>query len=260
MRSLWSGSLSFGLVNIPVKLYSASEERALSFKLFDKHGNCPISYVKVCRANHKEVSKEDIVKGYEFRKGDYVILDEADFKKASPKKTELIEIVMFTDEASINTKYYEKPYYVESEKRAAKAYTLLREALAQSKKVGIARFVMRNKEYIGVLKAEDSMMILMQMRYQDEIRPTEGLVAPKEGNYAAEELDVALALIKHLTKKFDPKKFKDTYTEDLREIIAAKARGKKIAHISKEKVPADTQMKDLMKVLRKSLEQETAHA
>lgn len=257
MRSLWTGSLSFGLINIPVKLYSASEERALTFKLFDKHGNCPISYMKVCRENHKEVPKEDIVKGYEYQKGDYVILDPGDFKLAAPKKTELIDIVQFSGESDIDIKLFEKPYYIEPEKKAAKAYVLLRDALKETKKVAIATFVMRDKEHVAVVKEEEGILILMQLRYQDEIRDPGDINIPSSAKYTDKELTMATSLVKQLVKKFDPKKFKDTYTEDLEAVIEKKAKGKKIVSVKKESAPGNTEMKDLMKMLQMSLEKKT---
>jgi DNA end-binding protein Ku len=256
MKAIWSGSLSFGLVNIPINLYSAAEDRTLSFKLIDKHGNCPISYVRVCRSNHKEVPYADIVKGYEYQKGDYVILDEADFKKASPKKTSLIEIVQFSDQADIDPIFFEKPYYIEPDKKATKAYALLRDALHKTKKVAIARFVLREKEHIAAIKPEGHILVLNQLRYSDEIKKDVDINVPKSGAYGEQELEVAVTLIKQLDKKFDPKKFRDTYTEELREIIKAKAKGKTVP-ISKEKAPAETSdMRDLMKLLKQSLEKE----
>jgi DNA end-binding protein Ku len=256
MKAIWSGSLSFGLVNIPINLYSAAEERTLSFKLIDKHGNCPISYVRVCRSNHKEVPYADIVKGYEYQKGDYVILDEADFKKASPKKTALIDIVQFSDQADIDPIFFEKPYYIEPDKKAIKAYALLRDALHKTKKVAIAKFVLREKEHIAAIKPEGDILVLNQLRYSDEIKKDVDINVPKSDAYGEQELAVAVTLIKQLDKKFDPKKFRDTYTEELREIIKAKAKGKTVP-ISKEKAPAETSdMRDLMKLLKQSLEKE----
>lgn len=250
MRALWRGTLSFGLINIPVKLYSASLERSLSFKLIDKHGNCPISYVKVCRNNGKEVSKEDIVRGYEYQKGDYVVLDAEDFKKAAPKKTELIEVLHFADE-DIDAKYVEKPYYIEPDKKSAKAYILLRDALKKSNKIAVARFVMKDKEHVAAIKPEDNILILNQLRYEDEIRKP-ALELPK-ATYSKSEMDIARALIDKLTQKFDPKKYKDTYTEKLEKIIEAKAKGKRVKITKDVKVPTDTNMKDLIKMLKKSL-------
>src|SRR5438105_12891179 len=171
MKSSWSGALSFGLVNIPVKLYSATVDRALNFKLLDKHGNCPISYQRVCRESGKEVPHEDIVRGYEYEKGDYVVLDDKDFEHVRSKKSETIDIVHFTDEEEIDAKLYEKNYYIEPDKKSAKAYVLLREALRKTKKVGIAKFVLKNREYVAVIKSDDNMLLLHQLHYSDEIKP-----------------------------------------------------------------------------------------
>jgi DNA end-binding protein Ku len=251
MRALWNGTLTFGLISIPVRLYSASFERALNFRLIDKHGNCPISYVKVCRANHKEVPYQDIVKGYEYQKGDYVILDERDFAKAAPKKTGWIEVLQFSNDADIDVKFFEKPYYMEPDKKSGKAYTLLVDALSQSGKVAIARFIMKDKEHIAAIQPENGILILNQLRYQDEIRKPE-IEIPKT-KYSKNEMEMALALIKKLTKKFDPRKYKDTYTEKLEKIIKAKARGRRIKVSAAKEVPVDTNMRDLIKMLRKSL-------
>jgi len=247
------------MVNIPVQLYSASEERTLSFKLIDKHGNCPISYMRVCRANHKEVPYADIVKGYEYQKGDYVILDEADFGKALPKKTGLIEIVQFSDENDIDPIFFEKPYYIEPDKKSVKAYALLRDALAKTKKVAVAKFVLKNKEHITAVKPQGDILILNQLRYLDEIKKDDEISVPKGASYKEEELDVALSLIKHLDKKFDPKKFHDTYTEEMEHIIKAKAKGKTVRISKEESAPQNTtDMTDLMKLLKQSLEKEKA--
>ncbi len=253
MRSLWSGALSFGLINIPVKLYSAAKDRSISFKLFDKHGNCPVSYVRICRSNHKEVPYEDIVKGYEYQKGDYVVLDDKDFEKASPKKTDQIEIIQFSNWKEIEPMYYEKPYYIEPDKKSVKAYTLLRDALTKSKKVAIARFIMREKEHIAAIVPDGEILVLHQLRYQDEIRQNRDIDVPKTSAHSKSEEDMALALVTQLTKKFDPSKFHDTYTEELEKIIRAKAKGKTIKGPMKSPYAKTTEMKDLMKLLKESL-------
>src|SRR5215211_1486354 len=142
MRALWTGSLSFGLINIPMKLYSATQEHGLNFDMLHKKDLSPIRYARICKADGKEIPYKDIVKGYEYQKGDYVVLVEEDFKRANIKKTKSIEMIEFTKESEINPLYYEKPYYLEPDKGADKAYVLLREALLKSKKVGIAKFVL----------------------------------------------------------------------------------------------------------------------
>jgi DNA end-binding protein Ku len=209
--------------------------------------------VKVCRSSGKEVSQDDIVRGYEYQKGDYVILDENDFKRAAPKQTGLLEIVQFSSFSDILPKHYDKPYYIEPDKKSGKAYRLLGDALKQTKKVAIARYVMKNKEHLAAIAPEGEYLVLHQLRYEDEIRKPE-LEIPKS-SYTKAELEMAINLIKTLTKKFDPGKFHDTYTEKLEKVINAKARGKKVKIDTGDKTPADTQMKDLLKMLKKSLDE-----
>jgi DNA end-binding protein Ku len=152
MRAIWSGALSFGLVNIPVKLYSATAGMGLDLTMLHKKDISPIRYARICRADGKEIPYEDIVKGYEYQKGDYVILTDEDFKKASVEKTKAIEIESFVKESEIDPIYFEKPYYLEPEKGAQKAYALLRESLKKSKKIGLAKFVLRNREHLAAIR------------------------------------------------------------------------------------------------------------
>lgn len=255
MRPVWSGSISFGLVNIPVKLYSASEERALKFRMLDKKTLSPISYKKVATETGKEVAQADIVKGYECGKGKYVVLTPEDFKRANPKKTELLDIVSFTDETEIDDKLFDKPYFIEPAKKAEKAYALLRDALKKSGKVGVAKYVLHEKEHIGIVKFEDKMLMLIELRYADELRKPEGLTAPKTGDYSKKELDLALSLIGHLTEKFDINDYKDTYAEEIRKVIRAKAKGdlKEVKKAPAEAQP--TNVADILEMLRQSLEE-----
>ncbi|HEY0010465.1 MAG TPA: Ku protein [Candidatus Paceibacterota bacterium] len=256
MRPIWSGALTFGLINIPVKLYSASEERALKFKMLTKHGNCPISYLKVVRGTNKEVPYEDIVKGYEYQKGDYVVLTDDDFRKASPRKTKTVDVVSFVDEDEIDSRYVNKPYYLEPDPKAEKAYVLLREALRRAKKVGVATFVLRDKEHVAMIRPEGHALMLVQLRYEDEIRKPEDLKLPKDAKYSEKELKMALALIGQLEEHFNAKEFKDTYTEELEKVIAKKAKGQTVKVSGEDAAPVPTDMKNLMEALRKSLEEE----
>ncbi len=255
MRAIWSGSLTFGLINIPVRIYGASEDRALKFKLLDKHGNCPISYAKVCKSTGKEVKYEDIVKGYEYQKGDFVILTDEDFKKANPKKTRSLDVLNFVEEGEIKSEYINKPYYIEPDKKAEKAYVLLREALKKSKKVAIATIVFKDKEHIAMIKPEDRALMLVTLRYNDELRPPKDINIPKEAKFSQKELDMAIMLIEQLEDHFKASEYHDTYTEDLKKLIEKKAQGKTI-RVSDEKEPPKTDMRDLMAALRKSLEME----
>jgi len=254
MRPLWSGSLSFGLINIPLKLYSASRPRPLNFRMLEKHSQCEIQFKRICSKNHKEVSYENIVKGYEYRKGDYVVLTDEDFKKAKAEDSRTIEVVSFSDEDDIDPKYYEKPYYLEPDKKAARAYGLLREALEKSGKVAIAKFVMRDKQHLATIKTEQGVLVLNQLRFEDEIRPPQGLDLPKTQKYPKKELDLAQHLIDKLTEKFRPEKFKDTYTDKLMKIINAKAKGKKPPVVGKDQEPKG-EVFDLMAALKASLDE-----
>jgi DNA end-binding protein Ku len=257
MRAIWTGAISFGLVNIPIRLYSASEERELKFNLLHKKDLSPVRYARICKTDGREIPYEDIVKGYEFEKGGFVVMEEKDFKKANVRKTKSIDIIEFTEEDKIDSIYFDKPYYLEPEKGAEKAYAVLREALRKSKKVGIAKYVLKNKEHIGALTIRGDILILDQMRYQSEIRKPEDLNIPEKKATSAKEINMALNLIDHLTEPFKPEKFKDEYSKELKRVIKAKSKGRPLKAKGKEPVP--TKVPDLLSVLRKSLEDEERH-
>lgn len=251
MRPIWSGALSFGLVNIPVKIYSASQSEEISFDMLHKKDMANIRYARVCKKEEKEVPYEEIIKGFEIKKGQYVALMPEDFKKANVKKTQSIEIVEFSNEEEIDTIYFEKPYYLEPQSSAEKPYALLREALKSSKKVGIGRFVMRNREKIAVIKPLGHLLILNQLRYQSDIRSPIGLNTADIKVTDSKELEIAISLIKKLTEQFKPQMFKDTYQEELKKLIAQKAKGIKI--MPKGEAPKPTEVGDLMAKLKASL-------
>jgi DNA end-binding protein Ku len=252
MRAIWSGAISFGLVNIPVKLYSGtSAERSLDLNMLSKKDMAPIRYARISTASNKEVEWKDIVKGYEVEKGKYVVITDEDFKKASPEKTNTIEILQFADEKEIDSIYFEKPYYLVPDKGAAKPYTLLLKALEKAKKVGIATCVIRNREHIFSIKPmKEEVLLLEQLRYADEINEIPD-VKSTHAKITPQEISLALKLIDQLTEKFKPESFKDTYTDTMKKLIEAKAQGKKIAAPAAEKKTAA--VKDLMSVLKESL-------
>ncbi len=254
MRSIWTGSVSFGLVNIPVRLYSATSGTGLDFSLLHKKDLSPIKYSRVCQNEGKEVPYVDIVKGYEYQKGEYVVIDDADFERASAKKTRTIDITEFVQEEEIDPLYYEKPYFLEPEKGAAKSYALLREALGQSHKVAIAKFVLRNREHLALIKPEGQVLALVQMRFQSELRTPSGLNLPARDEAKGREVQMALALIDQLTENFSPEDYHDTYTEELEKVIEAKLAGKQPAKLGQ--APRPVQVGDLMAALKASLEQE----
>ncbi|CAN5528742.1 Ku protein [soil metagenome] len=256
MKSIWKGAISFGLVNIPVKMYSGSQSHSLELDMLRKGDHCQVKFKRVCGNDGKEIPYSDIVKGYKYHGGDYVILTNEDFEKANVEKTHTIDIVNFVDEGDVNTVFFEKPYYLEPEKSGSKPYVLLREAIKKSKKVGIARFVMKNREHMGVIKVYNNALVYNQIRYNDEIRDTSDLNIPEGKQVTAKEVDLALTLIKQLDDKFDPKAFKDTYIDDLKKIIEQKAKGKTVK--AKGKAPKPTNTKNLMALLKKSLEGKAA--
>lgn len=251
MRSMWKGSIVFGLVNIPVKLYVATQDQELKFNLLHKKDNSEIKYVRICKLEGKEVPWDEIVKGYEVSKGEYVVFDDKDFEKVDVARTKSIDIQAFINEDEIDSAYYMKPYFLEPEKNGSKAYALLREALQKSKKVGLARFVLRNREHLGVIKAYEDTLVLNQIRYQEELLQPKALDLPA-GKASPKELDLALDLIERLTIPFDPKEYKDTYVEEMKGIIMKKAKGLKIQ--PKKEGAKPTKVHDLMGLLKASLE------
>jgi DNA end-binding protein Ku len=252
MRALWTGSISFGLVNIPVKLYSGAEQDDnVDLRMLHKTDEAPIRYAKICTAEGVEVPYNEIVKGFEYSEGQFVIVTDEDFKAAQGEKTNTIDISEFTDEGQIDVRYLERPYYLEPTKGGEKAYALMREALKNSGKIAIAKFVLRNREHLAAVKPVGHVLVLNQMRFPAELRSPGGLKLPDSKSVKPDELKMADALIKQLTKPFIPEDFHDTYTEELEERIEAKI---KHEPVSKSK-PADTKpVADLMAALKASLE------
>ena len=253
MRPIWSGSISFGLVNIPVKLLSAVHSEGLNFDMLSKKDMAKIRYARIDTKTGKEVPWKDIVKGYEYTKGKYVVVDEKDFEKASPEKSKAIDISQFVKEEEIDPILYEKPYYIIPGKGAEKTYNLLIKALEETKSVGIAEFMLRNRVHVCAIKAYGDILLLNQMRYQDEIKELPEVEAGKSGRISPKEVQLAVKLIEQLSDKFDPAAFKDTYLEELEKIIKAKAAGKQI-RIATEPKKSTATVKDLMSVLKQSLE------
>jgi len=250
-HSLWSGVLSFGLVNIPVRLYPASDDKGLKFNYLHKKDLSPISYVKMCKATGEEVPFRALVRGFQFKKGEYVVLEDQDFKNASARRTTSLEILSFCDEARVHTESIVKPFYLEPQKDVKKAYLLFKDALIKAKKVAIGKFVLKTREHLCMLKPEKNVILLEQLRYYSELKSPYGLDLPDKERYSDDELDLALQLIKRLDRPFDPEKLRDTYSDNLRTLIAHKAKGKTF-QIKEEKV-SPTKVVDLMAKLKESL-------
>jgi DNA end-binding protein Ku len=249
MRAIWTGAIGFGLVNIPVKLYSAVQGSELDLDMLDKKDHSNIRFQRVNEKTGKEVAWENIVRGYNLD-GHYIVLTEDDFQKVRPEKNKIITISEFVDESEIDTMYYENPYYLAPEKNGVKAYNLLRDALEETGKVGLGTYVLRNKESIGLIKAHEDVLVLNKIRFGDEIRDTSELdIKATKSN--PQELKMAIALINQLTGKFDIKEYKDTYSTELLKLIKAKAKGKKIETPTLRVV--HSRSKDLMEQLKASL-------
>ncbi len=250
MRPLWTGAIGFGLVNIPVKLYSATESSNLELDMLDKKDHSNIKFKRVNEKTGIEVKWENIVKGY-MMGSKYVVLENKDFDKVNAVKTKLIEITDFVNESEIDSMYYETPYYLAPDKSGIRPYALLREALLKTKKAGVASFVMRNKESLAILRASGDAIVLNRIRFEEEIRDTKDLALPAKKEVKPAELKMAISLIDQLSGKFDISKYKDTYTEALLKVIQAKSKGKKIVTPTLKVVHSKTQ--DLMEQLKASL-------
>lgn len=249
MRSMWKGSIGFGLVNIPVRMYVATDESTISFVQLDKKTHARIKYKKVSELSGKELQQEDIVRGYQIGE-DFVIVEDADFEKAAPEKIDHLEITQFINEKEIDAVYFEKPYYLEPDKMGAKAYALLRDALKKEGKAALGPLVYHNKEWICLIKPLDKVMVLHRLRFSDEIRSAVGLEIP-DITVKADELKMASLLIAQLTKPFKPEEYRDTYSEKLLNVIEAKAKGKVAG--KPLKVVHNATTSDLMEKLKASL-------
>ena len=250
MKSIWKGSIGFGLVSIPVKLYSAVQSSSLDFDMLDGRDHARIRYQRVNEHTHKEVPYDKIVKGYKLN-DDYVIIDDKDFEEAAPEKSKVIEIESFVDIGDVNPMFYETSYYAEPDTKNNKAYALLVEALVKSRKAGLARFVLRTTESLCIVHPVDHVLVITRIRFGQEIRGTDDLNIAKDVSISKKELDVGLALIKQYTEHFDVSKFKDEYSGELLKIIKAKSQGKR-ATVKKLKPPKATG-DDLYEQLMQSL-------
>ena len=256
MRAIWKGSISFGLVNIPIALYPATRREELKFRLLRAKDHSPVNYKRVAEKDGKEVPWDEIVKGYEYEKGKFVVLNDKDFQRVDLEATQTVDIQDFVDLDEIDPMYFYKPYYLEPQKGGDKAYVLLREALAEGKKVGIAKVVIKTRQYLAGVKALKHALVLELMHFDKELLDSEKLNVPKKLEVGKREKEMAEALVKSMSSKWDPEKYKDDYREALMEVIEEKVEsgGKEIEEKPKEKKPS-TKVIDLVAVLQESLAQ-----
>ena len=250
MRSIWKGSIGFGLVNIPVKLYSAVQSSRIDLDMLDGRDHEHIKFQRINEKTRKEVPFDKIVKGYRLD-DQYVILEDQDFEDASPQKTKMIELENFVDISAINPMYYETSYYAEPETQGRKAYALLLQALKKSKQAGVARFVLRSSENLCVIHPVDKVLVVTKIRFSEEIRSAAEINTPDDVSIGKKEMDVGLALISQYTSEFKIDQFKDEYTAELLKIIQAKAKGKRptVKKMKPQKATSDDLYDQLMQSL-----------
>jgi DNA end-binding protein Ku len=256
MRAIWKGSISFGLVNIPIALFSATRKEDLKFHLLRKSDLSPVNYKRVAAADQKEVPWEEIVKGYEYEKGKYIVLKEEDFARVDIEATQTVDITDFVELKEVSPIYFYKPYYMEPQKGGDHAYALLRDALTHTGKIGIAKVVIKTRQYLASVKPQDEVLMLELMHFADELVEPDGLKLPSAKQHAGKrELEMAEALISGMTSKWEPDKYHDEYREALEKVIQEKIEhpDAKVKHAAPTKKA--TNVVDLVAVLQQSLAQ-----
>ena len=253
-RSIWKGNLAFGLVSIPVELYSAVRDHRPKFRLLHAKDEAPVRYERVCQTDGQPVAWEDLVKGYEYAKGQFVVLTKDDFKTAAVEKTKRVDILDFVDPDEVDERYFETPYYMQAGKGADRAYALLREALRDSGKIGIAKIILREAQHLAAVEAIGDALVLTMMRFADELADLDDFSFPRKSDMRPAELKMARQLIDNLVAKWDPSKYTDEYKENLMRVINAKMKGKRPKLIAEDTTPKQAEVVDLMARLRASLE------
>jgi DNA end-binding protein Ku len=249
MRAIWSGTISFGLVSVPVRMYSATESKELRFHFLDRRDMSPIGYEKVSKDTGKTVPPDEIVRGFEIEKGKFIPLEDEDLDRLDIELTHSIDILDFVDLEEIDPIYFRKAYYLLPQEDAEKPYRLLVRALDETGKVGVAKVVIRNKQHLAALRPYDGRLVLETMYYADEIRQPEAL----DGNTRVQkaEVEMAKSLVVNLSDKFDPEKYDDSYRKELLKLIRAKAKGK---DLPEPKEADEGEVVDLMAALRESVD------
>ncbi len=261
MRSIWKGSISFGLVNIPVSLFPATHREELKFNLLRSTDLSPINYKRVAQADGKEVPWEQIVKGYEYEKGKYIVLKDDDFKRVDIEATQTVDIIDFVQLEEVDPMYFNKPYYLEPTKGGGKAYALLRDVLKETGKAGIAKVVIKTRQHLAAVKPMKNVLVLEIMHFGDELTDASELkIADDAKATGGKELDMAKALVEQMTDKWDPSRYTDDYSSALMKLIDQKIEsGGKLPAARVQKTKSGGKVIDLLAVLQKSLEQTSQH-
>ncbi len=260
-RIIWKGGINFGLVHVPVVVHPATRPSRLDFDWIDKRDNAPVGYQRINKHTGKPIDSEHIVKGYQYEKGEYVFMNDADFREANTAATQSVDILGFVDAAEVPIYFYDTPYFLSPDKRGAKGYALLHEALRKSARIGVASVVLHTKQHLAALLALDEGLMLITMRYAHELRPLEDSEAPdlgKTNKPTSREMDMAMRLIDDMTADWDPEQFQDTYRDDLLKLIDKKIKAGKTHELSAADEPAKPRQSakiiDLVAVLQKSLD------
>ncbi len=262
-RVLWKGAISFGLVHIPVGLYSAEKRNSFDLTMLDRRTMKPVGFKRYNKETGEDVSWDDIVKGYEYEKDRYVVLTEEDFKRANVEATQTVDILSFVDEDEISSMYFETPYYLAPDKRGYKGYALLRETLKQTGKIGIANVVIRTRQYVAALIPVGEVIVMNTLRYANELRGTDEFEVPssnlKAAGVNAREIEMAQRLVDGMTAKWNPQEYRDTYHEDLMALIEKRVQAGQTEVITEpseegEERPAKGEVIDLMALLKRSVE------
>jgi DNA end-binding protein Ku len=258
MRAIWKGNISFALVSIPISLFSATRKNELSFHYLHKKDMSTVSYKRFCDAENSEVQWEDLTRGYEYEKDQYIEITDEDLDKVDVPHTRTIQIQEFVNEAEIDPLYFDKPYYLEPQKGGERPYALMRDALAQSKKIGIAKVVMKSREHLAAVKAVGNMITLQTMRFAHEIVDASSLNLPSKAEISKKEMDLANTLIDSMSDKFDPNRYRDDYHDKVLEIIRMKVAGVS-PQTPVHEGPGPAKVIDLMEVLKQSLSETKKH-
>jgi DNA end-binding protein Ku len=263
-RSLWKGAISFGLVNIPVVLYSAENRNSFDLTMLDRRTMKPVGFKRYNKDTGKEVTWDDIVKGYEYAKGRYVVLTDEDFKRANVEATQTVDIAVFVDAEEVAPSYFETPYYLAPDKRGEKGYALLRETLKATGKIAVATVVIRTRQYLAALIPNGNVIVLNTLRYENELKPAKDLDVPsgslKASGLSPREIEMAKKLVDEMTDRWKPDKYRDTYHEDLMKLIDKRIKAGKTEVITeaetdeKEEKPGKGKVIDLMALLKRSVQ------
>ena len=252
-RAIWKGSISFGLVKIPIELHTAVRDHRPRFRMLHAKDRSPVRFQRVCIKDGHPVAWEDLVKGYEYAKGRFVVLTKEDFQAAALEKTRTVDIIDFVKSDEIDDRYFETPYYLVPAKGGERAYALLREAIREADRIGIATFILRDAQHLAAVEVIGDALVLSVMRFADELVDTANFSFPPAGNIRKPELDMAKALVNSLASEWDPDKYSDKYRENLVRIIKGKVKGKEVELEPTTEAPR-AEVVDLMERLRRSLE------